>query len=244
MPQAYLVCPIKPNPATLSTELEALFPVSARVAALRGSGDVDLLLPAEAAHLGRSVPKRAQEFAAGRLCARRVFREFGIADFALEVGEDRQPVWPANLVGSITHTADFCAAVVAAKRSVKAIGIDAEAAASVTEKLWPRLFLGPEIEWLHSLTMTQRLSAAALLFSAKEAFYKCQYPLVRQSLGFHDVSVRLPEWGAAVFSGTFLIEPQRKIELLEHTSSPMRGRYLFLGSIVATGIAIMEQASL
>ena len=130
------------------------------------------------------------------------------------------------------------------KRSVKAIGIDAEVAASVTEKLWPRLFLGPEIEWLHSLTMTQRLSAAALLFSAKEAFYKCQYPLVRQSLGFHDVLVCLPHWVAGASDGTFLIEPQRKIELLEHTSSPMRGRYLFLGSIVATGIAIMEQASL
>ncbi len=232
------MCPIKPNPATLSTALEVLFPVGARVAALCGAGDVDLLLPAEAAHLGRSVPKRAQEFAAGRLCARRALREFGIADFALEVGEDRQPVWPANLVGSITHTADFCAAVVAEKRSVKAIGIDAEVAASVTEKLWPRLFLGPEIARLESLTMPQRLCAAALLFSAKEAFYKCQYSLVRQSLLFQDVMVSVDTWGEP--HGTFLIEPARHIGVLEHTSLPLRGTYLLMQHIVATGFALTD----
>lgn len=209
---------------------------------MRGAGDVDLLLPAEAAHLGRSVPKRAQEFAAGRLCARRALREFGIADFALEVGMDRQPVWPAHLVGSITHTADFCAAVVAEKTGVTAIGIDVEAAAAVTENLWPRLFLGAEIEWLESLTMPQRLSAAALLFSAKEAFYKCQYSLVRQPLSFHDVLVGLPDRGAGASAGTFLIEPQRNIALLEHASLPLQGRYLFLASTVATGIAIVAAA--
>ena len=56
------------NPATLSTRLGSLFPPGAVAADLRGPGDPKLLLAAEAMYLGRAVPKRVQEFAAGRLC--------------------------------------------------------------------------------------------------------------------------------------------------------------------------------
>ena len=69
----------------LSAALADLFPDAAVVAELRTRGEVGLLMPAEAAHLGRTVPKRAQEFAAGRLCARRALAELGIVDFRFDM---------------------------------------------------------------------------------------------------------------------------------------------------------------
>jgi 4'-phosphopantetheinyl transferase EntD len=36
-----------------------------------------------------------------------------------------------------------------------------------------------------------RRSALALVFCVKEAFYKCQYAITRQFLGFHDARVSL-----------------------------------------------------
>ena len=104
------------NPATLSPALAGLFPPGVVATELRETGDPHLLLPAEARYLGRAVPKRIGEFAAGRLCARRGLAEFGVVDFAVEMAADRQPIWPAALVGSITHTAGFCASVIAERR--------------------------------------------------------------------------------------------------------------------------------
>jgi len=107
------------NPADLSPTLSRLFLPGVVAADLRGPGDVKLLMPEEARYLGRAVPKRVREFAAGRLCARRALAEFGIVDFAVEVADDRQPVWPASMVGSITHTAGFCAAVAAERNRIE-----------------------------------------------------------------------------------------------------------------------------
>ena len=77
------------NPANLSTRLGSLFSPGVIVAILREPGDSGLLLPEEAAHLGRAVPKRMQEFAAGRLCARRALAEFGMPDFPIRAAQDQ-----------------------------------------------------------------------------------------------------------------------------------------------------------
>src|SRR5258708_11831857 len=114
------------NPAALSTPLGTLFPAGAVAADLRGPGNPDLLLAGEAIYVGRAVLKRVQEFAAGRLCARRALAEFGIVDLPIKVADDRQPIWPDSFVGSITHTGDFCAAVVAESRRIRALGLDSE----------------------------------------------------------------------------------------------------------------------
>src|ERR1700732_1826698 len=84
------------NPATLSTRLGTLFPPGAVAADLRGPGDPKLLLPAEAKYMGRAVPKRVQEFAAGRLCARRALAGFGIVVFPFGAAAAPPPGWAAS----------------------------------------------------------------------------------------------------------------------------------------------------
>ena len=227
---------IETNPASLSACLCELFPQGALAAELRGRADPGALYPDEARHLQRAVPKRAEEFAAGRLCARLLLREFGINDFAIEVGTHRQPLWPEALVGSITHTTGFCAAVVAPKKCLRSVGIDTEITGSVKTELWRNICTPAETTWLGSLPKSEQLAAATLIFSAKEAFYKCQFALTQERLGFQDVSVALPEWGEK--RGAFWISANRGIEVDLHAASPLQGRYLFHEQFVTSGMAL------
>lgn len=220
------------NPARLSTDLAGLFPAGAVAAELRGAGDAALLLPAEARRLGQAVPKRVREFAAGRSCARRALAEFGIVDFPLEAAADRRPIWPRGMVGSITHTAGFCAAVVADLTRASSLGIDSEAVCDVKEEIWPSICLPIEIDWVHSLPPAEQAAAAALIFSAKEAFYKCQYPVTHEFLGFHDVRAEAEGWGDR---GSFRIHALRRVAL--QTPMALRGHYLFHEQFVSAGMS-------
>jgi len=213
-----------------------LFPESVVVAELRGEGDPSLLMPLESSYLGRSVEKRAREFAAGRRCARRALVEFGISNFPLEVGPDRRPVWPASVLGSITHTEGFCAAALAGRNRFAAIGIDSESASAVKSELWDSICRPAEIQWLNELPEGERRAAATLIFSAKEAFYKCQYPLTTQSLGFHDASVQISNWGAG--RGAFSISASRAIAFNDFATLPLSGQYLFHERFVTAALCL------
>jgi 4'-phosphopantetheinyl transferase EntD len=227
---------IESHPASLSNVLRELFPPGVLTADLRGSGDPDALYPEEARHLKKAQRMRAEEFAAGRSCARLLLREFGIEHFAIEVGADRQPLWPENLVGSITHTAGYCAAAAAPKICLRSVGIDTEIAASVKPALWRGICTPSETAWLHSLPTPQQLSAATVIFSAKEAFYKCQFHLTQERLGFQDVAVELA--GPTEARGAFRIVANRRIGLERHAALPLQGQYLFHEQFITCGIAV------
>lgn len=199
-------------------------------------GDVAALLPEEAACIGRSVPTRAQEFAAGRQCARRALQEFGIEDFPLLVGERREPLWPEGIVGSITHTAGICAVAVGERRCFAGIGLDIEIAGRVKRELWPKICVAEEMAWLASLGDSERAGAATLVFAAKEAFYKSQYPVAREWVYFHDVRIDLPAWGAA--RASFAVQPLRALKVSEMNAAPLRGEFAFMREFLAAGIAI------
>jgi 4'-phosphopantetheinyl transferase EntD len=228
------------NPATLSPGLGDLFPPGVAVAELRRLGDVRQLYPAEAASLKGSVPKRAAEFAAGRLCARRALAEFGIQDFAVRVGDNREPLWPPHLVGSITHTAGLCAAVVAREGTLAAVGLDSEVVGQVPEEIWPTICVPEELAWLAALPDTVRTVGVTLLFAAKEAFYKCQYPLVSEWLDFHDVKVEPLSWGAA--RGELRVRATRRIAFEDRATLPVIGRYALHEEFVSVGIALRAEA--
>jgi 4'-phosphopantetheinyl transferase EntD len=220
----------------LTDILSSLFPPGTLAAELHGDGEPSLLHPDEAPYVQASAPIRAQEFAAGRLCARRLLHEFGIDNFPIRVGDNRQPLWPDNFVGSITHTAGFCAAVAASKYRLRAIGIDAEINGSVKPELQRRICTPAEIAWLLSLPAADRAGAATLIFSAKEAFYKCQYTVTQERLGFGAAIVEVPDWGLS--QGSLTIRANQPLALERTASLPLRGRYLFQGKFVVAGFAL------
>jgi enterobactin synthetase component D / holo-[acyl-carrier protein] synthase len=227
---------IETNPANLSRPLSELFPQGALVAEMRGSGDTATLYPEEAHHVRRAVRKRAEEFAAGRSCARLLLREFGIASGPIGVGDERQPLWPDGLVGSITHTRGLCAAVLAPQAAMRSLGIDSEVKGGVKTELWRGICTPAETAWLGSLPQSEQAAAATLIFSAKEAFYKCQFPLTQERLGFHVVSVEIPAWGLG--QGFFRIHPQQDLALHRYAAWPLQGQYLFHEQFITTAMAL------
>ena len=224
------------NPAGLSPLVTRLFPPGVVGAELRTAGDPSLLFADEAQYLGRAVPKRIQEFAAGRLCARRALAEFGFTDYPLRMNGDRRPQWPAPIIGSITHTTGICGAAVAERRQFRAIGLDMEIVGRVTPEIWPTICTPEETAWLDALREPEQSRCAALIFSAKESFYKCQYSVTRQWLEFDDVSLDLPASDAS--AGCFALRPRRRITSLEHGTMPLMGRFEFHGSLVVTGVIL------
>ena len=201
-------------------------------------GDPTNLLPEEAAYVEKAVAKRVKEFAAGRVCAKAALAALGVHDVALLAGLGRQPLWPAGIVGSITHTAGLCAAAVASAGRVAAIGLDSEIAGAPTVDIWPSICRDEELAWVGSLAAEQHAAAVTLLFSAKEAFYKAQYPLVGEWLDFHDVRIEVPDGTRP--RGEFLVTPTREIRFGRHTPFPLIGRYAYHEEFVSTGVAVLN----
>lgn len=218
-----------------SAALSVVFPATVVVVERRKPGDPNDLLADEAHYVAQARLKRLQEFAAGRACARAALEQFGVHGFVLRAAADRQPLWPDGYVGSITHTAGFCAAAAASRTHVLAIGVDSECVGAPTPDIWSTICREEELDWLQSLSAGERPAAVTLVFSAKEAFYKCQYPLVSEWLDFHDLRIELPEWGQA--TGVFQTHAMRELRFTRHAVIPL-GRYVFHEQFVSAGIAV------
>ncbi|MHA6326929.1 4'-phosphopantetheinyl transferase family protein [Roseivivax sp. CAU 1753] len=138
------------------------------------------LFPIEQAAVSRAVAGRRAEFAAGRQAAREALATLGHPPVAIPMAEDRAPVWPAGIVGSLSHSATACIAVVARADRIASLGVDIEPYDPVPEDIVHEIGREDEIAGIGP----DRRLAARQLFSAKEAAYKAQYPLTRTLFGF------------------------------------------------------------
>ncbi|MEU3947689.1 4'-phosphopantetheinyl transferase superfamily protein [Streptomyces sp. NPDC029526] len=166
-----------------------LLPGAVAVAVADASDWAEEPLPEEAATLGeRAVPARRREFGAGRACARRALAALGLPAVPVPAGRDRAPVWPPRVVGSISHTGNYCAAATARADRFRSIGIDAEDSMCLDAST-RRLVCRPEEEdWWHG-PGGGAPHWPTVFFSAKESVYKAWFPLAGGRLGFHDVRV-------------------------------------------------------
>lgn len=159
----------------------------------------DQLFPDEQQHIVRAVAKRQAEFGTARVCARRALARIGMAPCSLVPHEDRSPRWPPGVKGSISHTQGCCAVALTHSLDVIGLGIDIEADTPLQDELVPSVCTPEERQWLGRFDEEARGWLGKLLFSAKESFYKCQYPVTRTFLDFHDVQLSV-DLAAGVFS--------------------------------------------
>jgi len=145
------------------------------------------LLGPELTHAQKMAQKRYNEFIHGRWCARQAMQLAGVAPVAIDKGPNREPVWPEKVAGSISHTKQFAGAVIASTDDYTGIGLDMESAAPLEEKLFKAICL-PEETALFGETPGQQ---AKLLFSAKEAIYKCLWPSVQRYIDFLEMQVHI-----------------------------------------------------
>jgi 4'-phosphopantetheinyl transferase EntD len=164
--------------------------------------------PHEHVHVAKSAEKRRREFTLGRACARSALAGLGHGDVVIAKGDDGAPVWPAGIVGSITHTKGYAAALAGESRRFAGVGIDAERKGGVTPELWPRLFTLAEQEILRA--QLDPSLAATLFFSAKEASYKAWR--IKGPPVFREIEIALKQDGfvatgpAASLSGRYAVE--------------------------------------
>lgn len=141
--------------------------------------------------LGCAVPKRKLQFAAGRYCARVAISNLGLdAGTPLARDRDNVPIWPAGLVGSISHTDDVAWAAAARGPRVVGLGIDVESleAASRAGRLEQLICCPDELE-LGCTTGLGRGEFLTLVFSFKESLFKCVFPLARRFFGYRDAAL-------------------------------------------------------
>jgi len=183
------------------------------------------LLKAEREAVVGAAQTRIEQYTAGRVCSRIALGRLGVAPTTpILRGEDRAPIWPTGVVGSISHTDRWCAAAVARTEQVRSIGIDLEPATPLKESLWRRVCTPKERDWLHELSSPGL--TGKILFSAKEAVYKCQYPITSKFLGFHAVEVELGD-------GSFRAVFQQEAGEFQ-PGDVISGRYLVEEGLVAT----------
>jgi len=180
-----------------------LFALPVRTAEMDPRGASGELFAVEEAALARAVPKRRREFLAGRICARRAMAALGEPSAPIPQGEDRAPVWPQGLIGSITHTDTWCAAAVARRADgVQALGLDVESAEPLRLDLLRIICRSEERAFIRKQPAAERGLLGKLVFSAKESAFKCQYALSRRMLGYHAMSIRV-DLAARRFVATF-----------------------------------------
>jgi len=230
-----------------SDVVEALFAGSAldgrvRVFELWGRGDEAAIAVEEAAVVADAVDGRRSEFAAGRQCAHGAIALFDGIDSVAAILPDgkRAPQWPAGVVGSISHTEGYAVAALAADErnghgrptSPPTLGIDAERVGRVTGDLFSRLFLPAEQSHLTALDSDERDAAATLMFGAKEAFYKAQYPVTSEWVGFHDVELR-PDPADPL---RFALHPATRLAALDRFAWPLTARGSIRSGIAVTAV--------
>lgn len=149
------------------------------------------LSSASACAIGASPSQRQREFEAGRNLAAEALASLGSAETMVGVGVRGMPIWPAGYTGSISHTRYLCAVAVGPRGRVRSLGIDIERMADVDPALAPLILRDDE---------DPQAAPLAWYFSAKEAVFKCQYPVTREDAEFTDARI---VWGPG---GSFAVE--------------------------------------
>jgi 4'-phosphopantetheinyl transferase EntD len=136
-------------------------------------------------------------------------------------------------VGSITHTDGYCAAVVARTEDARGVGLDAERDVPLEPVLERTICTPAEQRWLDSQPQEERGRLVALLFTAKEAFYKCQHPITKTALEFVDVElvVRLDP-------GRFEVGHILHVDAEWSPVHGARGRFRRAGGLIVAGVSL------
>src|SRR4030095_4042522 len=195
-----------------------------------------VLFPEEDAFIRQAIASRRREFLAGRVCARRALAQLGMIDVPLPVKADRTAAWPPGVVGSLAHPDGFCGAGVAQESAARALGFDLESLSDFRLEYLRMICTEHELRWLARLPARERHKTGALIFSAKESFYKCQYPLTREWLGFRHVEIEIDSTSKdfGEFAASLLVD----LSPAFIKSFTLTGKYTYEIGLIMTGIVM------
>lgn len=142
------------------------------------------------ATISRSVPTRQAEFFFGRLAAHLSLAALGIDCLEIPIGPSRQPIWPAPVMGSITHNQNFAAAVALAHGACIGVDIERVVSAESQQALLATAISASEQAYLRTLDAGLPFAhLVTAVFSAKESFFKAAFPSVGRYFDFSAAEV-------------------------------------------------------
>lgn len=222
--------------------LEVILPNAVAVAEMLWDPPELVLLPGEEVAVAGAAARRRAEFTTGRACARRALAQLGLAATPVVVGHHREPIWPAGVVGSLTHCHGYRSAAVAQVGDVLGIGIDAEPCAPLPDGV---LDVVASLEEQAALqTMASEVPMDRVLFSAKEAVYKAWFPLMHRWLDYRDAVVNLldDDQGSTeetLRTGTFTARlTEAPLFVAGRPQFVLGGRWLATPNFVATSVVV------
>ncbi|TNF20145.1 MAG: 4'-phosphopantetheinyl transferase superfamily protein [Rhodobacteraceae bacterium] len=136
--------------------------------------------------LARAVPKRRAEYLAGRAVARQALARLGLQDCKIGRGDRGEPLWPAGVTGSLSHSHGTVGAWVATDGALLGLDIEALADTRATRAIRHSVLMPED---LAGLGPDPDAATCTAVFSAKEALYKALYPRVRRFFGFDHAHV-------------------------------------------------------
>ncbi len=143
------------------------------------------------AGLQSAIAKRRCEYLAGRVCAATAGEALTGESLIPALGEDRAPLWPAPLVGAITHSHGRAAALVGHRDQWQGLGLDYEAwlAPRRALRLAGEILTEQERQALQGLDEAEQARRITLTFSVKESLFKALYPLTGRRFYFQDATL-------------------------------------------------------
>lgn len=161
-----------------------------------------------------------------------VMKEAGIPRLPVYRNRNRSPGWPFAIKGSIAHGGGIAAAIICRyNQPFLGVGLDVEDLSRNLKSDISHHVLTPQEKekWLQGAESRDR--QIKILFSIKEAIYKCLQPIQGISLGFHDaeiISIEVERFTATVFKNPL----RRQVKL----PFQLTGRVFIRDSIVLTAV--------
>lgn len=140
--------------------------------------------------LQNAVVKRKAEYLAGRLCAFSALDQLKLKPQDISSGKMRNPIWPAHVLGSISHSNDRAVAVVTTSSTLSGVGIDIEKKIDTerAHSLKDKIINAQEIG--RFTTEPEEFGFwFTIAFSAKESFFKAAFPTVQSYFDFDAVEI-------------------------------------------------------
>jgi 4'-phosphopantetheinyl transferase EntD len=179
-----------------------------------------------------AVPRRVAEFRAGRAAARDAMLHLSLPPLPVPMGPDRAAVWPDGITGSISHCKTGCVAAVGVRRLWAGIGVDLEEATPLDPMLVEQVCSRAERRWLAQQPGHERGLLAKLIFSAKEATYKAQYPTTGCLFGFDVIEITVDR-AESGFKACFQSDQGAFA-----AGTIFAGSYVYAAGLLVTGVAV------
>jgi 4'-phosphopantetheinyl transferase EntD len=221
------------DPSVLQSTLESMLGAGVAVSIAAPALQDARLFPDELLYLKQAVESRRAEFGTARVCAREALAKLGIAPQSLVPHYDRSPRWPAGIKGSISHTKGCCAVAVTNAPAILGLGIDLEEDVPLPAELESSICTPEEQAWIGTIASFEAETLGKLIFSAKEAFYKCQYAVTGTPIEFQDVVLKF-DLAARTFAVAAIKRQGRQWEQIRE----MRGQFQKEAGLIVTSAVL------